>query len=95
MDFTLITAFSRANPQQGKTYVQNKIRENGEFLSQLILKQEAFVYVSGRAQNMPKYVWKAFSEAIHNRLGAEAGSTAAEDYMNKMKKDRRYQIEVW
>jgi len=28
-NFTVVTAFSRADPTNGKTYVQHKIRENG------------------------------------------------------------------
>jgi len=53
---TVITAFSRANPTEGKTYAQHKIRENAQVLSELILGEGASVYVSGRAKFMPKSV---------------------------------------
>ena len=60
----VITAFSRDKPDEGKIYVQHKIRDNAQMLSALILKQNANIYVSGKAKFMPKSVEKAFSEII-------------------------------
>lgn len=38
-NLTVITAFSRASPDAGKTYVQHKIRDNADLLSDLITKK--------------------------------------------------------
>ena len=73
----VITAFSR--DQDSKQYVQHKIRENLEFLKELILEKNASIYVSGRAKFMPKSVEKAFGEVVGNP-----------DYITTMKKQRRY-----
>ena len=67
-DLTIITAFSRINPSQGKVYVQHRIREEGEFLVDLILNQGANIYVSGRARFMPKSVEKAFRDIIKVKI---------------------------
>ena len=37
----VITAFSRDKPDEGKIYVQHKIRENAAMLADLIFKQNA------------------------------------------------------
>ncbi len=38
--------------------------ENSNYLSELIVKKNAFIYVSGRAKLMPASVEKAFSHII-------------------------------
>ena len=67
--FSVITAFSRVDPANGKVYVQHKIRENGQMLADLILNQQAYIYVSGRAKFMPKSVERAFKDVIASALG--------------------------
>jgi sulfite reductase alpha subunit-like flavoprotein len=64
----VITAFSRtqSRPDGGKYYVQHAIRDNKQFLKDLIVNQNAFIYVSGRAKNMPKSVEKAFVEVCED-----------------------------
>ena len=92
----VITAFSRENPDEGKVYVQHKIRENGAFLAELILKSGAYIYVSGRAKFMPKSVEKAFAEIITQQAEAEGdGALIGADYIAQMKKTGKYQQEVW
>ena len=73
----VITAFSR--DQDSKQYVQHKIRENSEFLKELIIDKKASIYVSGRAKFMPKSVEKAFGDVVGNP-----------DIITAMKKQRRY-----
>ena len=68
-NLTVISAFSRENPTEGKTYVQHKIREQGDLLADLILNQNAMVYVSGRAKFMPKSVEKAFTDIVGTAMG--------------------------
>jgi NADPH-ferrihemoprotein reductase len=60
----VITAFSRDKPDEGKIYVQHKIRENAAMLADLIFKQNANIYVSGKAKFMPTSVEKAFIEVV-------------------------------
>ena len=52
-------------------YVQNRIREHKEFLADLIINQQACIYVSGRAKFMPKSVEKAFRDAVGASIGVE------------------------
>ena len=94
---TVITAFSRADPAAGKVYVQHKIREHGALLSDLILRQDACVFVSGRAKLMPKAVEKAFTEVIGDALEVQNHDLdkRAVEYVTLMKKSKRYQQEVW
>jgi sulfite reductase alpha subunit-like flavoprotein len=60
----LITAFSRDQIDGSKQYVQHAIRREGYMLSKMIVSQGAYVFVSGRAKNMPKSVEKAIVEII-------------------------------
>ncbi|XP_017042647.1 NADPH-dependent diflavin oxidoreductase 1 [Drosophila ficusphila] len=76
-------AFSR--DQDHKVYVQHLITQNGEHLAKLIQDQNAFIYVAGNSNNMPKSVREAFVEI----LGGDA------DYVDLMIKQRRYQEETW
>ena len=63
VDLQVLTAFSRQS-KEGKVYVQHKIREHGNMLSELIVDGQATICVSGRAKFMPKSVEKAFTEIV-------------------------------
>ncbi|XP_017028304.1 NADPH-dependent diflavin oxidoreductase 1 [Drosophila kikkawai] len=76
-------AFSR--DEDHKVYVQHLITKNGPYLAGLIKDRNAFIYVAGNSNNMPKSVREAFIEI----LGGDA------DYVDLMIKQRRYQEETW
>ncbi|KAH8365916.1 hypothetical protein KR093_007298 [Drosophila rubida] len=76
-------AFSR--DQDHKVYVQHLIKECGSQLAKLIREQQAYVYVAGSSNNMPKAVREAFIEALDNDA----------NYVDQMIKQRRYQEETW
>lgn len=76
-------AFSR--DQDHKVYVQHLITKNGAHLAKLIKEQNAYIYVAGSSNNMPKSVREAFIEIL-------AGDA---DYVDLMIKQRRYQEETW
>ena len=48
----VMTAFSRDNADGSKNYVQHAIQspENEQFLANLLIKKDAWIYVSGRAK---------------------------------------------
>lgn len=87
----MITAFSRH--EQSKVYVQHKIKEHGDKLAALIVDERAVICVSGRAKFMPKSVEKAFTEVVQAKLGGD--SEAGAKYIAQMRRDGRYQQEVW
>lgn len=91
VNLKVITAFSRDT--DSKVYVQHKIREHGPELAELIFEKDALIYVSGRAKFMPNSVEKAFTEIIRTAAGLE--EDLAKQFVQQMKKDGRYQIEVW
>lgn len=87
---TLDLAFSR--DQQEKIYVQDRMREKGVELFNL-LEQGAYFFVCGDAYRMAKDVDKALHEVI-----ATQGNLSAEqaiEYVNQMKKDKRYVRDVY
>eukprot|EP00347_Sterkiella_histriomuscorum_P012855 403366965 len=86
----VLYAHSR-NEDSGKYYVQHKIRDEGEYLSKLIIEEGAFIYVSGRAKNMPKSVEKAFVDIIQKQYHDKD----ALQYVLTMRKNGHYQQEVW
>lgn len=94
----MLTAYSRQTPDT-KVYVQHKIREHGPMLADLIVNQGAKIYVSGRAQNMPKSVEKAFIEIVQTKLQTDQPQTQDAElgskFVSTMHKDGRYFKEVW
>ncbi|MBI5766572.1 MAG: sulfite reductase subunit alpha [Verrucomicrobia bacterium] len=86
----LDTAFSR--DQAAKIYVQDRLRENAAELWAW-LKGGAFFYVCGDAKRMAKDV----DAALHAIVATQGGMTSeqAADYVKQLKKDRRYQRDVY
>ncbi len=83
-------AFSR--DQEAKIYVQDKMLENGAELFAW-LEQGGYFFVCGDAYRMAKDVDKALHEVIagHGKLTPEQ----AVDYVNQLKKDKRYVRDVY
>ncbi len=86
----LDTAFSR--DQLLKVYVQDRMRENSAELWTW-LKGGAYFYVCGDAKRMAKDV----DTALHHIVAEQGGMTpeAAVDYVKQMKKEKRYQRDVY
>ena len=84
------TAFSR--DQDEKVYVQNRMLEQGQELFSW-LEEGACFYVCGDASRMAKDVDKALHDVVkeHGRLS----ETAAQEYVKKMKSQRRYLRDVY
>jgi sulfite reductase alpha subunit-like flavoprotein len=82
----VLTAFSRA--EDSKVYVQHVIKRN-MYLAKLIVEENSVIYVSGRAKLMPNSVEKAFNYILKGLV------EDPDEYIKTMKKDRRYQQEVW
>ena len=83
-------AFSR--DQMLKVYVQDRMRENAAELWSWI-KSGAHFYVCGDAKRMAKDV----DVALHDVIGQQGGMepAAAIEYVKQMKKDKRYQRDVY
>ena len=83
-------AFSRDQAQ--KIYVQDRMREAAAELWAWI-KGGAYFYVCGDAHRMAKDVDAALHQIIAEQGGMDA--PAAADYVKQLKKDRRYQRDVY
>ena len=86
----LDTAFSR--DQAEKIYVQQRMREQAKELFAW-LEAGAHFYVCGDAGRMAKDVDEALREAIQTAGGRTAEQ--AEDYVDRLKAERRYQRDVY
>ena len=86
----LDTAFSR--DQSTKVYVQDRMRENAAELWAW-LQAGAYFYVCGDAKRMAKDV----DTALHDVISQQGGMTLpqATDYVKQLKKDKRYQRDVY
>lgn len=84
------TAFSR--DQLLKFYVQDRMRENAVELWQW-LRDGGYFFVCGDAKRMAKDV----DLALHDIIAEQGGMTpaAAVDYVKQLKKDKRYQRDVY
>lgn len=83
-------AFSR--DQSEKIYVQTRMREQGRELFAW-LEKGAHVYVCGDATRMAKDVDDALHEVVAEHGGLDAN--AAEDYVNNLKRSKRYLRDVY
>ena len=83
-------AFSR--DQEEKIYVQDKMREHGAELFAW-LEQGGYFFVCGDAYHMAKDVDKA----LHDVIATHGNKTEQQaiDYVNKLKKDKRYVRDVY
>lgn len=87
----LFTAFSR--DQEEKVYVQHRIRENAEFLVDLIANKQACFYIAGNSKDMPSGVREALSDVL-----LQQGATSAADahtLLQAMEQSGRLQAETW
>ena len=83
-------AFSR--DQAEKIYVQTRMRQNGKALYQW-LEEGGYFYVCGDATRMAKDV----DDALHDIVSDEAGisAEAASEYVNRLKREKRYLRDVY
>ncbi|MFT3688957.1 sulfite reductase subunit alpha [Paenirhodobacter sp.] len=83
-------AFSR--DQAEKVYVQTRMRENGKALFAW-LEEGGYFYVCGDATRMARDV----DEALHEIIATQAGLSpeAATEYVNGLKRDKRYLRDVY
>ncbi|XP_026728885.1 NADPH-dependent diflavin oxidoreductase 1 [Trichoplusia ni] len=88
---TLYCAFSR--DQENKVYVQHKIAEHRELHWQLI-NNNAYIYISGNAKNMPDNVRDAFIEDVLCKTGGHALDDA-KAFMKRLETEGRFQVEAW
>ena len=86
----LDTAFSR--DQARKIYVQDRMRERAEELYAW-LQEGAYFYVCGDATRMAKDVETALLDAIAK--GSHGTLDDAELYLAELKKQKRYQRDVY
>lgn len=90
----LLTRADLAWSRQGKekVYVQHKLAEAGAEVWKW-LQDGAHVYVCGDASRMARDVEKALLDIIATHGGMDADD--ADDYLNTLREDRRYQRDVY
>jgi len=77
----LVTAFSRE--QEKKIYVQDRVRERGADMAQLLLKEGAYLYVCGST---------SMGNSVRNELATALGSM---DHVSRLQKEGRMVEELW
>lgn len=83
-------AFSR--DQSHKIYVQDKLREQAVDVYQW-LQRGAYVYICGDANRMAKDVHEAFVAIVEEQ--GQMDKKAAEAWLKQLRKDKRYQRDVY
>lgn len=85
---------STAIESSTKVYVQQRMREHGKVVSDLIINHQAHVYVCGDGMSMARDVHAALVEVLAHHSGG-GGVQAAEDRLQRMTKEGRYAKDVW
>ncbi len=86
----LDTAFSR--DQHKKIYVQDRMKEHAADLFSW-LERGAYFYICGDATRMAKDVEQTLLDTIAN--GKDCSPHHAQEYLNDLKKQKRYQLDVY
>ncbi|MCJ1245479.1 NADPH-cytochrome P450 reductase [Trapelia coarctata] len=89
--FSLITAFSREQPQ--KVYVQHRLKEHAADINALIQNDKANFYVCGDAANMAREVSAVLVQIIAEERGIS--TEKAEEVVRGMRSSGQYQEDVW
>ncbi|WGE91168.1 assimilatory sulfite reductase (NADPH) flavoprotein subunit [Actinobacillus genomosp. 1] len=85
-------SFAWSRDQEQKIYVQDKIREEAETLWQW-LQQGAYLYVCGDASRMAKDVNQALLDVIAQQ--GNLNTDEAEEYLDNLREEKRYQRDVY
>ena len=89
----LVTAFSR--DQEDKVYVQHRMAEKQEVLCKYILEMKGWFFIAGNSKSMPSQVREALVSALATQLGDTSGQEMAEQVVERMEAEGRYQTETW
>ncbi|MGF6148640.1 Sulfite reductase [NADPH] flavoprotein alpha-component [Kingella potus] len=85
-------SFAWSRDQEEKIYVQHRLRENGAQIWQW-MQEGAHIYVCGDAAKMAKDVEAALLAIIAKEGGMDA--EAADEYLDEMRQEKRYQRDVY
>ncbi|AWW34833.1 assimilatory sulfite reductase (NADPH) flavoprotein subunit [Mannheimia varigena] len=85
-------SFAWSRDQAEKIYVQDKIRENAEAIWAW-LQDGAYVYVCGDATRMAKDVEQALLDVIEQQ--GKFSRDDAEEYLNELAEEKRYQRDIY
>ncbi|PPJ52257.1 hypothetical protein CBER1_10581 [Cercospora berteroae] len=91
LNLSVVTAFSR--PSDGKKiYVQDRVREHADEVSELVVDREANFYICGFV-TMARGVSNVFGEELRARKGWNEDELRG--FMEKQKRVQRWQQDVW
>lgn len=90
--FRLIMAFSRADNEQEKAYVQHRVGEHAETVCKLLVDDNANLYICGAAA-MARDVSNRISQELCERL--QWTENHCREFADKQKKFKRWQQDVW
>jgi sulfite reductase alpha subunit-like flavoprotein len=79
--------------QQEKVYVTHKLKEHGEAVARLLLKDGGSVYVCGDGNAMAKDVYCTVRACLVAHGGLN--DAQAEEFLTELKARRRYVLEIW
>lgn len=91
--FSLHVAFSR-ELENKKVYVQDLLHDHAAALRNLILRENAYVYVCGDASRMAKDVFGAFAHILADECEKDFKVTG-DWYLRTMKAAGRWSEDVW
>ncbi|KAI6185668.1 NADPH-dependent diflavin oxidoreductase 1 [Aphelenchoides besseyi] len=88
---SLVPAFSRPTDEEQKSYVQDKIREFGEMVWQILEQNDSQIFIAGRAKDMPDAVVEAL-KWVAKQHGAHED---ADRFIEDLERRGRLQFETW
>ncbi|KAJ5040619.1 uncharacterized protein L3040_006268 [Drepanopeziza brunnea f. sp. 'multigermtubi'] len=91
----VVTAFSRDDPTGRKVYVQERIREHGEMIFELLFECAAVIIVCGSSGSMPNAVREAFVDVVEEHHPTKPDRAGASALLARLEDIGRYKQETW
>ncbi|KAK4539876.1 hypothetical protein LTR36_010270 [Oleoguttula mirabilis] len=90
--FSLVPAFSRPERVEDKRYVQDRIMEDPEAICNLLVDQNAYLYICGSAA-MARDVSDAVAKVVMSRQGWSEADMR--EFADRQKRQKRWMQDVW
>ena len=85
---------SDLNPKkQSKQYVTDRLKINGQEIYNLLINNNACIYICGDGTNMAKDVYNVFIEIL--QIYGNYSKETAIEYIQDLKLRRRYLLDIW
>lgn len=91
---TVFEAFSRESGNESKVYVQNRLWEQRQLLSRLLLSENGLLWVAGKSQQYPQLVRQTLADILKEQMN-DAEEEQVQSLLTQLELKKRIRFECW